>query len=600
MTVTAVIDFAADAALAAPPSRLCFRDPVRVIEAGEVDDVWTALRVVRQAAADGFWVVGYVAYDAAPAFDSALVVRHGSSDLPLLWFGVFTAPDAPSPECPAPDIPDSWGGTWVSDLTEAEYTARVATISEAIRAGETYQVNFTRRLTLPADASARNRRQDAFPAYERLRKAQDGAYSAYLDTGRFQILSASPELFFQTRGREIMVRPMKGTAPRGRWCDEDDANRERLAASKKERAENVMIVDLLRSDLGRVAQTGTVRVTELFAVEMFPTVLQLTSTIGATLRPDAALEDVFRALFPCGSVTGAPKAKTTEHIAAGETGPRGVYCGAIGLVRPGGDSVFSVAIRTVVLDGATGAAEYGVGGGITEGSVACEEWEETQIKAGILQALASAPQPDFDLLETLRLDGGIYHLLDRHLTRACSSSAYFGRPFDEARIRAELAIHAAQRPTGAWRARLLLSANGTPRVEVFALGERPSSPLAVRMAATPVRQSDPFICHKTTNRVVYDFHRAAAGLSVYDVLLWNENGEITEFTTGNVALEYPNGDRVTPPRTAGLLDGTLRADLIERGELRVATLRREDILNPDNKVFFLNSVRGMLRATVVA
>jgi para-aminobenzoate synthetase/4-amino-4-deoxychorismate lyase len=379
---------------------------------------------------------------------------------------------------------------------------------------------------------------------------------------------------------------MKGTVRRGRWLEEDEKLSAWLASSEKNRAENVMIVDLLRNDLGRISETGSVRVESLFRIERYPTIFQLTSTIVARTRAETTLEQIFSALFPCGSVTGAPKVSTMRLIRRLEAEPRGVYCGSIGFVAPGGDAVFNVAIRTVVIDPRTGVAEYGVGGGITWGSTADDEYGEILDKASFL-AEARAP---FELLETLRLERGRYRLLEEHLRRLKTSAKYFDARLRIERARAALEEHAHQFPEEPRRVRLLVSMDGRVRIESERLEDfSVGAPRLVALAQTPVSRRDRFLYHKTTRRETYEQRRAERP-EAFDVLLRNEQGELTEFTNGNLLLELEGGCW-TPPVECGLLAGTLRAELLGRGEIAERVLTRED-LRRASRAWWINSVRG--------
>ena len=560
------------------PRPLCFSDPVRVIEAYSLAEVRPALRAVQAASDAGCYAAGYVSYEAAPAFDPALQVNAPISSLPLLWFGVFTEPCAP----PDPEPGEYHLSEWEADSAFPLYERAIHTIREAIAAGEVYQVNHTLRLGAHFQG-------DPLAFYRRLIGAQPPPFAAYLDLGNYQILSASPELFFHRIGSHITTRPMKGTRRRGRWGEEDDQVAAELRASQKDRAENVMIVDLLRNDLGRLAWPGSVNVPRLFEVERYPTVWQMTSTVEACLRPEVALDEIFGALFPCGSVTGAPKISATRFIARLEATPRQVYCGAIGYLTPNQEAVFSVAIRTALLDLETGRAEYGVGGGIVWDSDAAEEYEEAWSKADVLAG--SAP---FDLLETLLWEAGTYALLDRHLDRLQASAEFFGFDASRDRVKAALLAHGQQRPEGAWRVRLRLPPDGAPQIESAALSPLPSGPMPVGLARTPVCRTDKFLCHKTTRRAVYEAHRSAQP-DCFDVLLWNEEGELTEFTIGNLVIEQ-GGRLWTPPRGCGLLDGTRRAELLAQGRLQERILRRED-LDLASRIWLVNSVRGCVSVT---
>src|SRR5581483_896326 len=332
-------------------------DLVGVVEARRPEDVPAAIGAVEEAAAGGLWAAGYVAYEAARGLNPDLRVPRGSGDppldLPLVWFGIFERRIQLDPLVAAPSPKPPADPAWAPSVDRARYDAAVERIRELIAAGEVYQVNHTLRLRARVD-------EDPIQLYRRLCLAQRSRYSAFLDIGGHLVLSASPELFLQIESDRILVRPMKGTAPRGRWPAEDRRAAQALLASDKDRAENAMIVDLLRNDLGRVARPGTVEVTRLFEVERYETVWQLTSTIAARLSRGLSLLDVFRALFPSGSVTGAPKLAAMRIIADLEDSPRGVYTGAVGFVAPaptgGVRAAFNVAIRTLILETATGLA----------------------------------------------------------------------------------------------------------------------------------------------------------------------------------------------------------------------------------------------------
>ena len=558
-------------------SGLVFHDPLRVLVAERVEEVSAVLDGVEEAVAAGHHAVGFLSYEAAPAFDSALTV-HGRTSLPFAWFGIFDAPDV-APALAGDPVPAS--PAWIADTSVEEHAAAIGEIHDAIGRGEVYQVNHTLRLRAPFTG-------DPLALYHRMREAQPSGYCAYFDIGRHCILSASPELFFHRSRDIITTRPMKGTARRGRWLEEDDAAAGALASSGKERAENVMIVDLLRNDIGRIARPGTVRVPKLFDVERHPTVLQMTSTIEAELEPGTTLRDIFAALFPCGSITGAPKVAAMRKIAELEPSPRGVYCGAIGHVSPSGDATFNVAIRTAWVDRDTRTIEYGVGGGITWDSAASAEYDEIRAKS----AIVTSATPRFELLETMRLTGEGYVRRERHLSRLAESARYFAIPVEMRQVERALDVHArfVRASDFPRRVRLLITRDGTPRVEDRPLRDDATSgtPRTMALATSPVSSADPFLFHKTTHRVVYDRHRAEHP-DVFDVLLWNEEGELTEFTIGNVVLRLDGVDW-TPPRECGLLAGTYRAELLERGEIRERRLRVEDLPRAE-RVWLVNSLR---------
>jgi para-aminobenzoate synthetase/4-amino-4-deoxychorismate lyase len=587
--------------------------PVRVVHARALADVLPALTEVQRMTRDGFHAVGFVAYEAAPALDPAMVTVAPGNALPLLAFGLFEAPTSPVPTAPAPAAPvEPPVADWSLDASPEAHADAVRRIRHAIAEGRTYQVNLTTRLRAAFDGSPE-------ALYHRLRRAQGGGYHAYIDLGRHCILSASPELFFETRGRTITTRPMKGTRPRGRWREEDRTLREELAGSAKDRAENLMIVDLLRNDLGRVSAPGTVRAPDLWAIERYRTVWQMTSTVTGMLRDDVGLVDLFRALFPCGSVTGAPKISTMELIAELEPSPRGVYCGAIGRILPGGDCTFNVPIRTAVIDRDAGRIAYGTGGGVVWDSTPEAEWAELRAKTAVVRS----PWPRFRLLETLGVRQGTPVRLDRHLRRMAASADRFDFPFPEDDLRA--AVHRAARslpaepdpgPAGsAALLRVTLGEDGSVRAETrpldrahaslhrapladshtpeHGLGPRPDGDpdrRTVVAARAPVDSADLFLYHKTTHRAVYDRHLADAPEFAWDVLLQNEHGRVTEFCRGNVVAEL-DGRLLTPPRTAGLLPGCFRAQLLEDGRIEEADLSLDDVANA-RALWFINSARG--------
>jgi para-aminobenzoate synthetase/4-amino-4-deoxychorismate lyase len=403
------------------------------------------------------------------------------------------------------------------------------------------------------------------------------------------IFSFSPELFVERRGNRLITRPMKGTLQRGRWLEEDAQRAEQLRRSTKDRAENVMIVDLLRSDLGKIAETGSVEVADLFSVEPLSRVLQMTSTVTATQKPGVTIVDILRALFPCGSVTGAPKVRSMAIIKELEHDPRGVYTGAIGLMRPNGDAVFNVAIRTVVVDDSTGASTFGVGGGITWESTTEGEYEECRLKAKFL----TDPWSPFQLLETMALIEGEFALLDRHLSRARGSAQYFGFRWDEAAVSMTLAGARASHPAGQWRVRLTIARSGEPLIAVLPLGESRTEPALVKFASTAVDDHDPLIFHKTTARAHYD-RELARCRPCDDVIFWNDRGEVTESSIANVVV-FSEGKNWTPPREAGLLAGTLRDELISNGELFERTITKEELASAESFAL-INSVRGWMPA----
>ncbi len=555
------------------------RNPSSVSVAHSLDEVIPLLRAAESAARRGSWVALAISYDAAPAFDAALDARR-DPDFPLAWCATFDEPSTVD----SPNGGDFSVSRFDPALPASSYLSAIESIKDYIAAGDTYQVNYT--FPLRGEVSG-----DLFSCFQTVGKSQGAGYSAYLDIGSHRILSFSPELFFRRDGTKLTTRPMKGTARRGRWMEEDDERAEQLAASAKDRAENVMIVDLLRNDLGRVAEVGSVEVTSLFEVERFNRVLQMTSTVTATQRPDTDLVSVLAALFPCGSVTGAPKVRSMQIISELEPHPRGVYTGAIGLLSPTGDMVFNVAIRTLAVESASGRATLGVGGGITWESTVGGEYEESLLKATFL----TDRWPEFSLLETLALVDGDYTLLERHLKRASDSARYFGFTFSETKARRALDSALEAHPTGEWRVRLLIDAAGDAQTEAKPLGPRRDAPLRVRVSPHPIDETDPLLFHKISARGRYDTALRECQLCD-DVIFRNSRGEVTESTIANVVMTS-GGKNWTPPREAGLLAGTLREELISTGQLFERTITVEE-LERVREFSLINSVRGWMRARI--
>jgi para-aminobenzoate synthetase/4-amino-4-deoxychorismate lyase len=378
---------------------------------------------------------------------------------------------------------------------------------------------------------------------------------------------------------------MKGTAKRGRSFEEDKLQAESLKLSTKDRAENLMIVDLLRNDLGKIAIPGTVDVPQLFTLERYPTLWTMTSTVEAKTPPQTTLADVFTALFPCGSITGAPKRKTMELIHALEQSPREAYCGTVGYLKPGGEAVFNVAIRTVIVDKQKQRATYGVGGGITWSSTSLGEYEEVITKAKVLQS-----QPyNHQLVESIRLEDGQYTLLDRHLERMKKTADYFGYDCFLEAVERKLNQLAKQHAEGVYKVRLLLARTGEITLEAERLKEM-VQPQSVTLAKAPVNSDNIYLYHKTTERTIYEKHKISG---FFDTLLWNERDELTEFTIGNVVLEI-DGELVTPLQESGLLAGSLRAELLASGKIAARVILKEEVFQA-SAIWLVNSVRGWVK-----
>ncbi|MCR6476755.1 aminodeoxychorismate synthase component I [Variovorax sp. ZS18.2.2] len=587
MVLQTLIDFAEPRGDGATRLRVAFGAPSRVLVARTAEEVKPVLEAVEALSREERWCVGYLRYEAAAAFDPAFAVHAGEG--PLAWFGVHDAA-APWPDTVAGDVP---AVDWQAGLSRPAFDRNMQAIHRAIANGELYQLNYTAPLRAEFQG-------DAHDWFMTLREAQPNGYAAFIDTGDEQVLSVSPELFFDWQGERILARPMKGTAPRGATAAEDEAMALRLRTVPKERAENVMIVDLIRNDLSRVAQPFSVRVPRLFHTEALPTVWQMTSDVEAKVRDGVSLGDVFSALFPCGSITGAPKVSAMRMIRDLEPEARGVYCGAVGVVRPGGHATFNVPIRTVTLHGTQ--ARCGIGSGITADAQSDAEWDEWRHKRAFLgqgraHVSSAAVIPSFELLETLALVDGVLRDAPLHLARMQNAAAHFGYPWNEAVVAACLHRLTDAHPTGSWRVRLLLDAQGQPRAEAFAM-DAPPSRVQLQLASRAFDEAESeFSRFKTTRRTHYEaFAPTAPG--VFDTLLWNHHGEITECTRGNIALLLDDGRWVTPPLRCGLLDGIGRAKRLHDGQLAEAVVRVDDL--PRVQAFaFMNSLRGWLDADLL-
>lgn len=582
-----------------------FEEPVAVIRAGDAGQVPAALAQMERRIDAGFHLAGYFSYELGHVLEPRLASELPSSrPTPLLWFAVFAQPPC---EVAAAALEQAWqprrayAGPLEFEWEEPAYAEKFARVAQHIRAGDIYQANLSMRGHFAVMGDPRG-------LYLALRQAGGGAYSAYIDDGTRQVLSFSPELFFDLHADGTLTcRPMKGTAPRPladpgrrrqvrevnplRTGDATDAlARAALQSSAKNRAENLMIVDLVRNDLGRVAVTGSVEATRLFEIESYPTVHQMVSTVSARLRPGTSVQGLLQALFPCGSVTGAPKIRAMQVIRELEDSPRGIYCGAIGWFAPDHSARFNVAIRTLAITGNRG--ELGVGGGLVADSRAAEEYAECRLKARYFEA---ARRP-LKLIETLRHEPGGYCRLDLHLQRLKASAAAFRFPFDRDRVLAALAqaVH-LQQTTLLLRVRLTLDEHGQVEVTTAALDPAPSTWRYV-LAERTLDSRDELLRHKTDWRELHDIERehARQRSGCDEVLICNERGELCEGSRSNLFLAI--GDELlTPATSCGLLPGCLRRELLATGRCRVAVLTVTD-LRAAHTVYFGNSLRGLISA----
>jgi len=516
---------------------------------------------------------GFLAYEAGHALEPKLapLARTPAPDEPpLLWFGTFAEEWTGSASDFLPDPAGAWAGPARPLISRAEYEAAMAAVKAHIFAGDIYQANLTFAAEVPVAGHP-------LALYAALRQRAKAGHGAIVHTGTHWLLSLSPEMFFTLADGIATTRPMKGTAP-------PDADPEAFRADPKQRAENLMIVDLLRNDLSRVARTGSVKVPFLFEVETYPTLLQLTSTVTAELAEGKGAIDLLQAIYPCGSITGAPKIRAMEIIDALEASPRGAYCGAIGRLAPDGAASFNVAIRTLTLRNGAPMALLGLGSGIVADSEAGAEWRECLVKGRFVET-----QRRFDLIETMRFDpfDGVVDL-DRHLGRMKASADALGFPFDRHEARNEL--QAATFRAGPSRLRLLLSRSGALAIELRPLAPLPEQPVAVALLPLPVDGADFRLRHKTSDRGFYDEARAKAG--TFEVIFQDADGFLTEGSFTNLFVER-GGRLVTPPLARGLLPGVLRARLLDEGKAEEGELRPADLANG----FFVgNAVRGLVPA----
>lgn len=546
---------------------LLFTKPKELIIAQHPNEIFHCFEKVERAVQNGYYVAGYISYEVAYALYKISNTKTGS--MPLIWFGVFEAPLSHSTD----DSGSYTVSDWKMKQSKQDYNNAFQRIIDAINRQETEQVNYT--VSFEAKFSG-----NAFPYYSELKRAQNSKYSAFLNIGHHQILSVSPELFFELKNDAITMKPMKGTISRGKTYEEDIRNKQWLAQSEKNKHENKLITNLMYNEIKQITEEETIHVPNKFTIEKYPTVYQMTSTIVGQLLPEITATDVLKALFPCGSISGVPKVETLQLIAELESEPRDVYCGAIGYITPHQEAIFNVPIRTVIIDKNNHIARYGAGGAITNQSVMEDEYEEVLTKTKVL----SKKDNDFQLIETFGLYDGEYIVFNEHMNRLKNSASYFDFNLNLEQIKRDLLDLANERKEGRWRVRLLVDRSNHHEMEVKKLDETLNN--IIVLAKNPIDKNNLFFYHKTTNRSIYDNHKQE---DVFDVLLWNENEEITEFTIGNIVVEI-NGELVTPPVTSGLLPGTFREKLLREGKVKERIIYKSDLVNC-SKIWLINSVR---------
>ena len=581
---------------------LLFIDPVEILQIHRISELADLLASIPNYVQQGYYLAGYFAYECGYHIEKLGLLNYQSEKQPLAWFGVYQQPiiyNHISGELQGGSGQDSIISTPIIlqdetppildnihfELDEAEYSHHIHRIKEYICAGDVYQINFTGRYHFTFDGSP-------VSLYKALKSKQRVPYSAYIRAAGQDILCLSPELFFSIKGQQIIARPMKGTLPRGRTQFEDQHLAKWLSQDSKNRAENVMIVDLLRNDLGRLCQTGSVTVPQLFTIEKYNTLFHMTSTVEGLLKDDVDYSQVFRSLFPCGSVTGAPKIRAMEIIKELESSPRGVYTGSIGYFAPSSDhsirAMFNVAIRTVVLE--NGHGEMGVGSGIVYDSLASDEYAECTAKAYFLTNLPV----EFDILEAILWDNGYQHL-DKHLRRIADSANYFQYPYDQTHAHSVLTQLSAKLVAGhRYKVRLKLKRTGQWYSEAIEIPE--ASPVPEQIAVLSSEHTDSqnrMYYHKTTCRALYDRANQFALENGYaDVIFLNEKGEVTEGATNNIFIER-DASLLTPPLHCGLLNGIYRQYILETNpRAQEAVLHLKDLLEAE-KIYLCNAIRGL-------
>ncbi|MEQ1724914.1 MAG: aminodeoxychorismate synthase component I [Sphingopyxis sp.] len=563
-----------------------FSSPIDTAAATSVDGIADLVQTIDAWTGAGDFAAGFLTYEAGQAFEPRLAAQPspGPEGWPFGWFGRFATCERIAAGALAAHFPDPRGAMVNAPqphISYAAYDEAITAILEHIRAGDIYQANLTYNAAVRVHGHP-------LAFYARLRDHARAGYGGIVFTGTHWLLSFSPELFFAVRDSQIITRPMKGTAVRHADPAQDADAARNLASDPKQRAENLMIVDLLRNDLSRIAEAGSVTVPELFRVETYPTIHQMVSDVTAALPPATKPSALLSTLFPCGSITGAPKIRAMEIIAATEAAPRGAYTGSIGFFAPDGEAAFNVAIRTLLLRDGEPCATLGLGSGIVADSTAHDEWQECLAKGEFVRVAGV----DFDLIETMRFDPhDDIPLLDRHLSRLSESARALGFAFDRHAAR-NMLQYLTFRQTAAARIRLRLSVHGNIAVEAAPMPAAPDAPVRVAMAALPVRSDDFRLSHKTSNRAFYDDARVASG--AFEVVFTTPEGRVTEGSFTNIFVSR-DGMLLTPPLTLGLLPGVLRAELIASGKAREAELTVDEL---EDGFFIGNALRGLIGATM--
>lgn len=576
--------------------------PSNIISCNSPEKLNATFALMDEERQAGKHLAGFLSYELGYLLEdklSCLLPPDTKRNVPLLWFGSFEEAISLNPAEAHKFLAKQRSGDYSltnlkPSMDEQSYCTAIHKVQDYIAAGDTYQVNYTFKHHF--DISG-----DPIALFQELRQRQNVSNGAYIETGHHTILSLSPEIFLSTQGPKARTRPMKGTVQRGKSPKEDNENKVWLTKDEKSRAENLMIVDLLRNDMGRVCEVGSIEVTELFTIETYRSLHQMTSNIIGKLRPEISPVDLIRQLFPCGSITGAPKVRTMEIISELEEQPRGVYTGSIGHIAPNGDTKFNVAIRTLMVD-KNGKGEMGIGSGIVYDSSPEAEYQECLLKGQFLSGnLAGYAKPLFDLIETLRWEEETgYFLIEEHLERLENSAGFFAYPFEKENVCSALQSLELK---GTQRVRLLLHKDGSTTVTATSIEQSdPQKPIGYVVSEKTVDSSDIFFYHKTTRREFYEDELARQNqlTGCTEVLFTNEHGEITEGARTNVFIEI-DGKLFTPPISSGVLNGTFRTYLLKTGykDITEKVLTLDDLAVADT-VFFGNSVRNLMRAQCIS
>jgi len=572
---------------------MVFQDPVALITCDNPDEIEGCFNNLDKALSEGFFVAGFLAYELGYHFLEIPFDKR--SPFPLLCFGIFESLTKMTVDkflSLLSEKAEHEGFQITNDsysVLRDKYYQDIAYIKSHLRNGNTYQVNHTFKYKFDFNGSP-----EAF--FTALLKRQKVPYAGFVQLDRWAILSLSPELFFQRDDKEIIVRPMKGTMERGQTPMEDESNSRFLENSIKNRSENIMIVDLMRNDLGKISETGSVRPDGLFSIEKYNTLFQMTSTIRSDVKKGISWHRLFKEIFPSGSVTGAPKKRTMEIIKDVEEEERNIYTGSIGYILPDGQSLFNVAIRTALIDKDTGKAEMGIGSGVIYDSEPEKEYDECLLKGSFLTGLKT--EPDFDLIETMLWEKGIYFLLDLHLKRLEESARHFSYPFDKNGIVSSLkSVSGSLDQSKTCRIRLLLNKAGKCKISHDTIDDVPEMPVKVTISDKRTSRTDTLLQHKTTNRWLYDReHSKYRENGFFDVLFFNSDGELTEGAITNVIIKKED-ELFTPPLSCGALAGVYREFLLHAlgVPIKEKVLYLEDLKKAD-EIFLTNSVRKLIPA----